>query len=123
MRTPIFPSRREDESFSIEVFLNINCDDPRVLSRRVDEWLASWLQENRHWHWPRQDDPAIDFFDDFVGVPSSRLIGENVIALRFDSRADHGRWWKDWVVIKVMRPLMDHFPELSLEKVVDAEEV
>ena len=117
-----FPKRRNDGSFSVEVILSIQANDPKEFLSRVQQWLEQWVQSNRHWKTALAASAGgvLDFFDEFTGPPSCVLKGTNALSLRVQCRPNARTWWKDWLVLRILKDLQEKFIEVTgVDRIAD----
>lgn len=112
-----FPKLREDGTASVEVLLESN----GVERSDVESWLALWLAENAEWFVGQSalmQSDRLYLADSFLRPP--RIVDSELtdLAVRLDL-AREARFWKDWYA-KLVREMRAEFPQLILEKVVNA---
>jgi hypothetical protein len=109
-----FPKKRPDGSFCVEVTLIVNTNDPKELVNRVHLWLEQWVQANREWRTSLAASAGglLSFFDEFSGPPTCFLKGPNALGLRVEGRPNMGRWWRDWLILRILKDLQGEFSEV-----------
>ena len=117
---PKFPKRRSDGSFCVEVRLRVDSRQPDVLADRLTAWLHQWLRTNRYWKWSlaKSAGGVLDFLDDFVGLPTVVVCAPAFVCLRFECRPKAKKWWKDWLVLRMLQDIHAAFAEVTaVEKI------
>jgi hypothetical protein len=115
-----FPTRRADGSFCVEVRLRIDSSQPNLLASRLTAWLDQWSHANRYWKWPpaRNEGGLLDYFDDFLGAATAVVCSSTIVCLRFECRPEAKKWWKDWLVFRILRDIHEAFIEIiAVEKI------
>jgi len=105
-----FPKRKSDGSFCVEITLLVNTNEIDNLAARITSWLDQWTKENRHWKWQGQ---LLDFFAEFTGSPTCVKRTPESLSLRVQGRPGSTKWWKDWIVLRLLKDLKGKFSELK----------
>jgi hypothetical protein len=110
-----FPKKRPDGSFCVEVTLRVSTKTPEQLANQVQLWLEQWVQVNREWKTPlaASTGELLSFFDEFTGPPTCFLKDPNSLCLRVEGRPNMGRWWRDWLILRVLKDLKANFSEVT----------
>ena len=103
------PKKRPDGSFCIEIALRVNTDDAKVLAAGITSWLEDWTQKNRKWTW---FDQTLDFFNDFSRSPICTERSPEYVVVRVEGTPKFTKWWKDWIVLRVLEDLQGQFHEV-----------
>jgi hypothetical protein len=122
LMVPSFPKRRSDGSFCIEVRLRVDSQQLDVLANRLNAWLDQWVLANRFWKWSlaKRAGGLLDFLDDFVGPPAVVVRTPAFICLRFECRPQAKKWWKDWLVLRILKDIHAAFDEvIAVENIGD----
>jgi hypothetical protein len=106
----MFPKRRTDGSFWVEITLLVNTNETEGLATRINTWLDQWVQANRHWNWFRA---TLDFFDDFASPPTCVQRKPESFALRLEGKPDSKKSWKDWIVLRLLKELQAESREIT----------
>jgi hypothetical protein len=112
----------EDGSFCVEVTLRVNTKQPNDLANRMQLWLEEWVHANRYWETSLFESVGgrLDFFEDFAQVPSCSVSGPDLLCLHLQSRPGARKWWKDWLVLRILKELPNAFPEFAeVQKITD----
>jgi hypothetical protein len=104
-----FPKKRPDGSFCVEIALRVNTSDPEGLAARITSWLEEWTQRNRYWNWFEE---TLDFFNDFAGSPICTEHTPESVIVRVESRPKFTKWWRDWIVLRLLKDLQSQFHEI-----------
>lgn len=114
------PKKRADGSFCVEIALRVNTDDAKVLAARITSWLEEWTQKNRYWDWFGE---TLDFLNDFAGPPTCAERSPESLIVRVEGTPKFTKWWKDWIVLKLLKDLQSHFHEITdVQSVVNCPE-
>jgi len=105
-----FPKRKSDGSFCVEITLTVSTNEIDSLVARITSWLDQWTKENRYWKWQGQ---LLDFFAEFSGSPTCVKRTPESLTLRVDGRSGSTKWWKDWIVLRLLKDLQGKFSELQ----------
>ena len=103
------PKKKPDGSFCLEIALRVNTSDPKGLAVRITSWLEEWTQKNRYWNWFEQ---TLDFFNDFAGSPICAERTSEFVIVRVEGRPKFSKWWKDWIVLRLLKDLQSQFQEI-----------
>jgi hypothetical protein len=116
MTQPIFPKRRSDGSFCIEVSLRIESKAPADLKARVTRWLEDWPAANASRRWFREE---VRYSDQFTGPPFDADCHDGSLSFKIEGRPA-AKWWKDLLLIGLVKDLHDAFPEVTgVEHITD----
>lgn len=110
-----FPKRQADGSFCIDVVMSIETTDSKHLGVAIQEWWThEWMQSNRTWtrEWSSGDVQKLPFDHEFVRPPEVVRCVDSDLRFRLRGRPG-GRWWKDWLVSKIIPDLRRRFPEVG----------
>ncbi len=110
-----FPERRPDGSFSVEIIFGLKGAPGSDLSIRVADHLRAWTVTNAVWRreWSDGRVENLRFEDEFFGAPCPvRIDATGMFAVRLDAKPT-AKWWKDWIVLRVVKELREAFPELG----------
>ncbi len=100
--------------------LRIDSKQLDVFASRLTVWLDRWIRENRYWKWSlaKSTGGLLDFFDDFVEPPSAVVRAPDFVCLHFECRPAAKKWWKDWLVLRVLKDIHAVFAEVTgVEKI------
>jgi hypothetical protein len=118
-----FPKRRADGSFCVQISLQTDAPDPAQLANRINSWFCEWAQANRYWH-TKFSNVSPDFFDQFIEAPSCIVSGDGFLYLRIEGKADAKKWWKDWMILRIMPAVREAFKEITgFEKISNCPDV
>jgi hypothetical protein len=113
------PKKRPDGSFCIAIMLRVNTNDAKGLAARITSWLKEWTQRNRYWHWFED----LDFFNDFAEAPTCAERTEESLIVRVEGSPKFTKWWRDWIVLRLLKELQGQFAEITaVEAVVNCPE-
>jgi hypothetical protein len=104
------PKTRPDGSFCVEITLRVNTNDAKGLAARITSWLKEWTQSHRYWNWFEED---LDFFNDFAEPPTCAERTHESLILRVEGRPKFTKWWKDWIVLRLLKDLQGQFDEIA----------
>jgi hypothetical protein len=114
MRSEIFPKRKQDGSFCIEMRLAIDAEDPAVLATRINAWIEEWVQANRYWKTVFAEESGVfDFYDEFARPPYCVMGDSRSLFLRVEGGPRAKKWWKDWIASRLMPDLKAAFKEVQ----------
>jgi len=117
----IFPKRRPDGSFCVEVTLAANTND-EDLGGRIRQWLTEvWMPSNTAWLRVWKTGPGLSverpellhYGDEFLSPPI--LISSVAAEVRFQLRGrdPKQKLWRDWLVLRILPDLKANFPEVG----------
>ena len=111
-----FPTRREDQSFSIAARFSLS--DTAVLPL-VKACVLAWVRANQTWYriWRSNvvEVEELEFQAEFLSEPRlEQLAGAGCFTLVFDCKPSSTRW-KDWIV-RLIDDLCKCFPEARFEQ-------
>ena len=108
-----FPKRQADGSFCIEVSIPVSTDNPEELQRRVQSWSTQWVEANQTWkrNWLSQDE-ELHYEAEFKREPQIIYSNSNELKIRLEGQPS-AKWWKDWVVYRILKELKGAFPEIQ----------
>jgi hypothetical protein len=104
------PKKRPDGSFCVEITLRVNTNDAKGLAARITSWLKEWTQRNRYWNWFEEN---LDFFNDFAEPPTCAERTQESLVVRVEGRPKFTKWWKDWIVLRLLKDLQGQFDEIT----------
>ncbi len=109
------PKRRPDGSFCIEMQLSIVTNDSTVLATRMNGWIDAWVLANRYWECPmaKSVGGVFDFYDEFIWPPYCVVGNAGSVSIKVEGRPGAGKWWKDWILSRMMRDLIAMFKEVQ----------
>ena len=116
----IFPRRRPDGSFCVEVtFVTTTKDES--LAGKIQQWLTeAWVPSNTTWlrTWRTGPDLSIErpellhYWDEFLSTPAVMSMGTE-FRLQLHGKDPQRKLWKDWLILRILPDLKVHFPELG----------
>jgi hypothetical protein len=115
MRPEKFPKRKPDGSFCIELTLGVGTRDTAELASRMTAWIEEWVRANRYWKTVLADrvGGVFDFYDEFVRPPYCVTRYSGSLLLRLEGRPGAGKWWKDWILSRLIMDLRVAFKEIQ----------
>jgi hypothetical protein len=106
--TPVFPARRPDGSFCVEVVCVVDTDEQSDLAGRVERWFLDWLGDDRRWPWFGED---MIFSNEFSGPPFAYECESGALRFRLVGTPT-AKWWKD-ILVLILKDLQHAFAEIK----------
>jgi len=110
-----FPKRKADGTFCVEVTLRVTTSDAEELLRRMTNWMNQWVKANQVWIrvWePSGRVEKLRYDEEFKGIPRIVFSDSREIKIQVDGHFS-ARWWKDWLVLKIIQELKEAFTEIQ----------
>jgi hypothetical protein len=120
-----FPKRRTDGSFCLEIVLPVVTSDPDALLRRVQDWTVRWVKANEVWtrKWQPSGEELLRYHQEFKREPRPVSCSLTELRIQLEGKPS-AKWWKDWMVLRIIHDLSDAFTEIqSGGRVTDCNEV
>jgi hypothetical protein len=100
--------------------------NPEELLQRVQEWTAQWVKANEVWTrtWqPSGREELLKYDQEFNGEPRTISCSFAELKIQLEGKPT-AKWWKDWMVLRLIHDLSDAFPEIqSGGRVTDCNEM
>ena len=106
-----FPKRRPDGSFCVQVSLNCAATNRSELAERINSWSREWVERNQYWKTPSSE-VSDDYFAQFVNPPPCVVDEHGQLQFRIVGRSDAHKWWRDWLVRKILPALCEKFKDV-----------
>lgn len=105
-----FPAKRDDGSFCIKVFLQVDTHRTKSTCDAIQTWLEQWVETNRYWNFSTPSAKGnLDFYESFASVPRCMEEEAGVLSLQFEGRPNAPKDWKDWLVLRLLKELQEAF--------------
>ncbi len=110
-----FPKRRPDGSFCIEVSIPISTNEPEGFLGRVQDWFTQWVEANQIW--TRKWEPTgrieeLSYLQEFKREPQVISCDSTELKIRLEGQPS-AKWWKDWMVTRILADLKAAFAEIK----------
>jgi hypothetical protein len=107
-----FPRRNADGSFCVEVFIAVETNEPESLSQRVASWGTAWVNDNQIWtrNWIPSGQEVLNYSDEFKREPYPVSCTSTELKIRLEGQPA-AKWWKDWMVLRILSDLKSAFAE------------
>ena len=110
-----FPKRLADGSFCIVVSIPVSTNEPDAFLRRVQDWFSQWVEANQIW--TRKWEPTgrieeLSYLLEFNGKPKVISCDSTELKIRLEGQPS-AKWWKDWMVIRILADLKAAFTEIK----------
>lgn len=123
MRRAIFPARKPDRSFCVEISFLVAGNLHSDLALRIQAWICDdWMPRNHTWtrEWEGAGGKisrveVLHYDSEFMAPPEFVLIGDRELQLRLRGKKT-AKFWRDWVVSRILTELRMEFPEVELGK-------
>jgi hypothetical protein len=124
-----FPARREDGTFQVEIVMSVTADGAGSLCADIQEWWNNeWFPKNQIWRriWTSAGSESIEdltYCDEFSSPPRVLPGDSPQLHLVLEGKSS-AKWWKDWMVMRVIPDLKSRFPQIGeVQAIRDFEQV
>jgi hypothetical protein len=115
-----FPRRRSDGSFCVEVVMSLSSANTSDLGSAIQDWWSNeWMPKNKEWTriWNRghktERTEVLRYDDEFSAPPQLVRCEGSQLRFRLLGRSSTKKFWKDWMVLRIVRDLTARFPAVG----------